>query len=98
MKRNLIFLIILILSFDACEKSSIKDSALLKTQWVLSSIQNTKTNAINDFPSNNVRSEYIIFTDSANILFIAGTCNGCRAAYLISNDSIKTSGLGSGTT
>ena len=70
MKNLLILWVSLVLVSSSCEKSSIKDSALLKTQWVLSSIQNTKTNAINDFPSNNVRSEYIIFTDSANILFI----------------------------
>lgn len=91
MKFLVIFIYIMILA--GCEKSGFKDAALLNTKWVLSSIQDTKTNVITTVP-NNIRQEFIVFSDSSNALMVAGACNGCRGSYLkVSSDSIKITNL-----
>jgi heat shock protein HslJ len=59
----------------------------------LSSIQNTKTNAITSYPNNLNPVEYIIFSDSIKALMVGGVCNGCQGSYKISDNSISTEGL-----
>jgi len=90
------FLFITIFLLTSCErKENGTDTGqlpLLKTEWILSSIQDTKTNAVTIFPSN-VKSESIIFTDSLNALIIKGVCNGCSGSYSIRDTSISTSGM-----
>ena len=73
MKINIIFFILLFLV--GCEKKDTTVQPLLKTQWLLSSIQNIKTNEITNFPSN-IPPEYIIFSDSLNTLYVGGACYG----------------------
>ena len=91
MKINIIFVILLFLV--GCEKKDTIVQPLLKTQWLLSSIQNIKTNTITNFPSNLTPHEYIIFSDSLNTLMVGGVCNGCRASYTVKDNSISTNGL-----
>jgi heat shock protein HslJ len=78
-----------------CEKESLKDSGLLKTKWTLSSIQDTKTNAVTNYPSDASRKISIVFTDSLNVLSFYGICNGGAGTYSYSssNGSIKITGL-----
>jgi heat shock protein HslJ len=94
MKMTFIFIIILFLT--SCErKDNNTDTGqlpLLNTEWILTSIQNTKTNVVTIFPSN-VRNESIIFTDSLNSLRVKGVCNGCAGTYLVIGASVSTSGL-----
>lgn len=88
------FLVIfsLIIFLVGCEKASFKDAALLNTRWLLSSIQDTKSNGITNAPNN--FQGYIIFSDSLNTLMVGDGCNGCGSSYLIlKNDSIKVTNL-----
>ena len=91
MKLN--FLIIIFLFLNGCEKKETTIQPLLNTKWFLSSIQNTKTNAITSYPNNLNPVEYIIFSDSIKALMVGGVCNGCRGSYKISDNSISTEGL-----
>jgi hypothetical protein len=59
-----------------CKKTNEKDADLLKVKWVLSSVQDKKTNAITNYPSDAARKISIVFTDSLNILSFSGICNG----------------------
>jgi heat shock protein HslJ len=90
------FLFITILFLASCERKENNNDtgqlALLKTEWILSSIQNTKTNVVTIFPSN-VLYESIIFTDSLNSLRVRGVCNGCAGTYSVKDASVSTSGL-----
>jgi heat shock protein HslJ len=93
MKMTFLFIVILFLT--SCERKENVDSGqipLLKTEWILSSIQNTKTNVVTAFP-NNVQSESIIFTDSLNSLRVNGVCNGCTGTYTVRDDSVSINGL-----
>ena len=93
MKMKLNFLIIIFLFLNGCEKKDTTIQPLLNTKWFLSSIQNTKTNAITSYPNNLNPVEYIIFSDSIKALMVGGVCNGCRGSYKISDNSIITDGL-----
>jgi heat shock protein HslJ len=91
--KKYFFLILLIAAFISCEKKDTTIQPLLNTKWFLSSIQNTKTNAITSYPNNLNPVEYIIFADSIKALMVGGVCNGCRGSYKISDNSISTNGL-----
>ena len=101
MKTNILLFILLFL-FIGCNKKNTNTYTgtpvpLLKTKWILTSIQNTTTSLITNYPSNGP-SEYIIFTDSLNILNIKGSCNNCFSYYSIgNNDSIVTKSGGIST-
>jgi len=93
MQKILIFFFVVVTIGFGCEKASFKDAALLNTKWELSSIQDTKTNLTTNVP-NTIQQEFIFFSDTSNILMVAGACNGCRGSYLmLSNDSIKITNL-----
>src|SRR5664279_4417566 len=94
MKRIAIFSFILISVCFDCKKTA--DADLLKVKWVLSYIQDTKTNAIKNYPSDAARKISIDFTDSLNILSFSGICNGGSGTYSYSSNSgeIKFTNLG----
>src|SRR5664280_2371689 len=94
MKKIEIFSFILILVGTGCKKTA--DADLLKVKWVLSYIQDTKTNAIKNYPSDAARKISIDFTDSLNILSFSGICNGGAGTYSYSSNSgeIKLTNLG----
>ena len=93
MKTNI--LCIFLIFFLGCQKkdsNSNSDPPLLNTQWNLVSIQNTKTSEITNVPGN--ISESIEFSDSLNIFYVGGMCNGCDGKYtLVGNDSISNLGF-----
>jgi heat shock protein HslJ len=76
MKEILIFSSIILLVGFGCKKTTVNDAALLKTKWTLSFIQDTKTNAITNYPGDAPRRISIVFTDSLNVLAFSGICNG----------------------
>jgi len=79
MKKIAIFSFILILVGTGCKKTA--DADLLKVKWVLSYIQDTKTNAIKNYPSDAARKISIDFTDSLNAISFNGVCNGGWGTY-----------------
>jgi META domain. len=97
MKKIVIFSLILILVGIGCKKANEKDADLLKVNWVLSYIQDTKTNAIKNYPSDAARKISIDFTDSLNIFSFSGVCNGGAGTYSYSS-STGTIKISVGTT
>ena len=89
MKTNI--LCIFLFLFIGCQnKDNNSDPPLLKTKRILTSFQSTKTNSIINYPSVMTNKEYVIFTDSLNVLKIGSFCNGCNSSYILGiNDSIK---------
>lgn len=75
-----------------CNKSenlstaSMKDSTLMKSKWVLTAFQDTKTNQITNYPEN-VPQESISINDS--LVMVSGTCNGGRSNYIIKDNDIS---------
>jgi heat shock protein HslJ len=95
MKKILIFSFILILVGYGCKKTVVNDADLLKVKWVLSYIQDTKTNAIRNYPGDAARKISIDFTDSLNVISFSGICNGGSGTYSFSttNGTIMIKGL-----
>jgi heat shock protein HslJ len=93
MKKIVIFSFILILVGTGCKKTA--DADLLKVKWVLSYIQDTKTNTITNYPIDATRKISIVFTDSLNVLSFSGICNGGWGtySYSASTDAIKITDL-----
>jgi META domain len=83
----------LILVGTGCKKTT--DADLLKVKWVLSFIQDTKTNAIKNYPSDAARKISINFIDSLNVISFTGVCNGGWGtySYSFSTGSIKVTNL-----
>jgi heat shock protein HslJ len=96
MKKILIFSSILILVGFGCKKANEKDADLLNSTWILSYIQDTKTDAITNYPKDAPRRISIVFTDSLNILSFSGICNGGSGtySYTASTGAIKITNLG----
>jgi heat shock protein HslJ len=65
------------------------------TPWILSYIQDTKTNAITKYPNDAFSKISIEFTDSLNYIFFDGICNGGIGTYTYSSSTgaIKISGI-----
>ena len=99
MNKILIFSFIMVLVAIGCEKTGLKGDqpALVKTQWVLSSIQDTRTKTITTYPIDATSKISIDFTDSLNLVRFHGICNGGRGIYSYSSitGSIQIFGLGS---
>ena len=85
MKRIAIFSFILILVGTGCKKAA--DADLLKVKWVLSYIQDTKTNTIKNYPSDAARKISMDFTDSLNVISFSGVCNGGWGTYSYSSST-----------
>lgn len=98
MKTNLIFYFVLVLFGTGCHKENSKNeqASLLNTKWILSYIQDTRTNAIIHYPTDAKKEISIIFSDSANDVFFKGVCNTGQGKFSILsvNDSIKITLLG----
>ena len=94
MKKILILAFIFGLIGFHCKKEdpATGQTSLLKTKWILSYICDTWTNAITKYPDN-IHQEYIIFSDSINVLTVGGVCNGCKGNYIINSDLISINGL-----
>lgn len=100
MKNIIIYNLFLILICYGCSKENTQNGQvpLLKTKWILTNIQDTKTNVITDYPSEVDQqwgTEYIILTDSLNTIIIKGLCNDGGGNYLVNtnSDSITFSDL-----
>jgi heat shock protein HslJ len=87
MKKILIFSFIIILVGFGCKKASVKDADLLKIKWILSYIQDTKTNTITNFPRDASGKISIVFTDSLNVISFSGICNGGSGTYSYSSST-----------
>ena len=64
-----------------CKKATVQDAELLKTTWILSYIQDSKTDGITNYPSDERNKISIVFTDSLNIISFHGICNGGWGTY-----------------
>ena len=64
---------------------------LLIKAWILTSIQNTKTNQMIDYPDSFTYKERIIFNDSISLSFSGNCGNHGYANYSVNNNSIKLS-------
>jgi heat shock protein HslJ len=83
-KRIIFFLIIFVPSY-ACEKESHIDADLLKTKWILSYIQDTKTSIITQYPSDAAKTISIEFSNTSDIISFWGICNGGSGTYTYSS-------------
>ena len=81
LKKILIFIFLMVLVSIGCNKTTVQDADLLKTKWTLSSIQDTKTGALTNYPSSEKTKISIVFTDSLNILSFYGICNDGWGIY-----------------
>jgi heat shock protein HslJ len=95
MNKTILILVIIISCFG-CKKDSLKDTDLLKTKWVLSYIQDTKTQAITNYPGDASKKISIVFNDPSDIISFSGICNGGAGTYTYSSISgeIKVTDLG----
>lgn len=73
----------------SCKKESSQTGqvSILKTKWTLSSIQDTKSNVITNFPNDANNKIYIDFTDSLSIISFGGVCIGGQGKYTLSSDN-----------
>ena len=98
MKNLLITVLALILLGLSCKKDnySTRPTTLVKTKWILSFIKDTKSNEIINYPSDAKNKIIISFSDSLNILYFGGVCNGGQGkySYSITDGSIKITDLG----
>lgn len=95
MKKIAIFIFIILVGFG-CKKAAVNNADLLKVKWVLSYIQDTKTNAITNYPGDAPKRISIVFTDSLNVISFSGICNGGAGtySYFSSTGAIKITNLG----
>ncbi len=98
MKTGLIFYFVVVLIGTGCHKESFNNDqlSLLKTKWILSYIQDTRTNAVINYPNDATKVISIVFSDSSNVVSFKGVCNSGQGKFSISsiNDSIKITLLG----
>jgi len=73
----------------SCKKESSQTGqvSILKTKWTLSSIQDTKSKVITNFPNDANNKISIDFTDSLSIISFSGICNGGQGKYTLSSDN-----------
>ena len=83
MKKIFIYCLISVFIVSGCKKES-KQPSLLNTKWVLSYIQNTKTNVITIYPADESNKIIIDFTNSLNIVSFSGICNSGTGTYSFS--------------
>ncbi len=96
MKKLLIITTILILIFSGCEKRFMKDSDLVNSTWVLSYIQDTKSNVITNYPVDAARKISIVFNNSSDNISFSGICNAGSGKYSCDSQSgeLKVTDLG----
>jgi heat shock protein HslJ len=84
MKKTIFILVIIIFCFG-CKKENLNDTDLLKTKWILSYIQDTKTQAITNYPSDAAKTISIEFNNTSDIISFWGICNGGSGTYTYSS-------------
>jgi heat shock protein HslJ len=94
--KKTIFILLIIISCFGCKKDSLKDTDLLSTKWILSYIQDTKTEAITNYPIDATKKISIVFDGSSDIISFSGICNGGAGTYTYSSitGEIKVTDLG----
>jgi heat shock protein HslJ len=85
--KKIIFLLVIIVLISGCKKAAMNDASLLKTTWILSYIQDTKTNAITKYPNDAFSKISIEFTDSLNLILFNGICNYGTGTYTYSSST-----------
>ncbi len=103
MKKILILNFIFILIGYGCKKDSQDkqdnyQTKLIVNKWLLSSIQNTKTNVMTNYPAEVQQIwgfESLSFNDSLKAVLVKGLCNGGSGAFPTFSgiDSIKFHGI-----
>jgi len=89
-----ILISLIIISCFGCKKDSLKDTDLLSTIWILSYIQDTKTQAITNYPIDATKKISIVFNDPSDIISFSGICNGGAGTYTYSSSGeIKVADL-----
>jgi len=94
--KKTIFILVIIIACFGCKKGSLNDTDLLKTTWILSYIQDTKTQAITNYPSDATKKISIVFNDPSDIISFSGICNNGEGTYTYSSitGEIKVTDLG----
>jgi heat shock protein HslJ len=94
--KRILFLLLIFASCFGCKKDSLKDADLLKTTWILSYIQDTKTHTVTNYPSDATKRISIVFNDSPDIISFNGICNGGEGTFTYSSvtGEIKVTDLG----
>jgi heat shock protein HslJ len=92
--KKAIFILVILISCFGCKKDSLNDTDLLKNSWILSYIQDTKTQAITNFPIDASKKISIEFNDPSDIISFSGICNGGAGTYTYSSSGeIKVTDL-----
>lgn len=76
---------VIIIPCFGCKKDNLNDTDLLKTTWILSNIQDTKTQAITNYPSDATKKISIVFNDTSDIILFSGICNGGAGTFTYSS-------------
>jgi heat shock protein HslJ len=84
MKKIFIYCLVLVFIVAGCKKESSKQPTLINTQWVLSYIQDTKSNVINNYPADESKKIVIDFTNLSNVISFNGICNSGSGKYSFS--------------
>lgn len=94
--KRIIFLLTIIVFSSGCKKTSHKDPELLNTTWILSYIQDTKTQTVTYYPGDATKRISIVFDESPEIVSFSGVCNNGSGKYTYSpiTGGIKISDLG----
>jgi hypothetical protein len=83
--KRIIFLLLIFISSFGCKKENHTDADLLKAKWILSHIQNAKTNVITQYPSDAAKTISIEFSNTSDIISFWGICNGGPGTYTYSS-------------
>jgi heat shock protein HslJ len=83
--KKIIFILVIIIPCFGCKKDNLNDTDLLKTTWILSNIQDTKTQAITNYPSDATKKISIVFNDTSDIILFSGICNGGAGTFTYSS-------------
>lgn len=85
MKKIFIYSLVLVFIVGGCKKGSSKQPALINTKWVLTYIQDTKSNLINNYPADESKKIVIDFADSMDVISFSGICNSGAGKYSYSS-------------
>jgi heat shock protein HslJ len=80
---------------NGCKETNLKDAGLLNNKWILSFIQDTKTQAITNYPGDATGKISISFSGSSNDIGFNGLCNNGagKYSYTSSTGEIKITDL-----
>jgi heat shock protein HslJ len=96
MKRIISYFLIIAFILSGCKKDNSRQPSLLNTNWILSFIQNTKTNVTTNFPADESNKIVIDFTNSLDIVSFSGICNSGEGKYSFSaSGTLEITDLGS---